>query len=58
MRACEACSREFTVARGGTMTCPFCGHNNAPSAYPRSLASLRKIEQDRQEREARENRYD
>ena len=54
MRACEGCSRDFAVARGGTMTCPFCGYNNVPGGYPRSLASVRHIEQRQLARQARQ----
>ncbi len=60
MRACEACSRDFSSQSG---TCPYCGYNNTRSYHPRSQASLKALELRRKEdeklqRQAREESYD
>ena len=54
MRTCEACGREFTPFRREP-TCPYCGYNTNPrSPFPRSKASLARMERDRREREEME----
>ena len=63
MRTCEACGREYSVPRGGRITCSYCGYNNASGGHPRSLASLRQIEyrrrqQEASQRQAQEDSYD
>ncbi len=48
MRTCQACGREFVRKRHHPMACIYCGYNNAPGGMPRSLASLQRMEVERQ----------